>query len=139
MRAKGILTMPKRPSPHPTEAELEILNVLWRRGPSTVREVHETLQADRKTALTTTLKMLQVMAGKGFVTRNDARPQRYEASSSEDQTQSGLIGDLIQRAFDGSARKLLVRAVEDADLTSEELEQIRKLIDDLQRGERGEE
>ena len=84
------------------------------------------------------LKMLQVMAGKGFVTRDDARPHRYEAAAAEDQTQSGLIGDLIQRAFDGSARKLLVRAVEDADLTSEELEQIRKLIDDLQRGERGE-
>ena len=130
--------MPRRPSSHPTEAELEVLNVLWRRGPSTVREVHETLQADRQTGLTTTLKILQVMTDKGLVTRDDARPHRYAAATPEDRTQSGLLNDLIERAFDGSARKLLIRAVEDADLSSEELEEIRRLIDSPRRGERGE-
>ena len=129
--------MPRRSSPHPTEAELEVLSVLWRRGPSTVREVHEILQNDRQTTLTTTLKILQVMAEKGFVSRNESRPQRYAATAAEEKTQAGLLNDLVRRAFDGSMRKLLIRAVEDAKLSSAELEQIHGLIDSLRRGKRG--
>ena len=124
--------MPRRPSLHPTEAELEILNVLWRRGPSTVREVHETLQADRRTTLTTTLKLLQIMTEKGLTIRDDdARPHVYRAAAPEEKTQAGLLEDLATRAFDGSVAKLLVRAVEDADLTGDELRDLRKLIDGL--------
>ena len=131
--------MPVRPSSHPTEAELEILNVLWRRGPSTVREVHEALQADRTTGLTTTLKLLQVMTEKGLVTRGDeARPHRYTPASPEEKTQAGLLGDLAQRAFEGSLRKLLIRAVEDGGLGNNELEELQALIDSIRKGQRGE-
>jgi len=130
--------MPRRSSPHPTEAELEILSVLWRSGPSTVREVHETLQADRQTSLTTTLKLLQVMTEKGRVTRDEeARPHRYSAAKPEKRTQAGLLDELARRAFGGSMRKLLVRAVEEGDLSAEELGDIRKLIDRARRDQRG--
>src|ERR1700704_6588640 len=102
--------MPTRSSTHPTEAELEVLSILWRRGPSTVRDVHEVLQADRDTSLTTTLKILQVMIEKGLTTRTDSRPQVYSAAKPEEKTQAGLLRDLVRRAFDGSVRKLMVRA-----------------------------
>ena len=132
--------MPRRSSSHPTEAELEILNVLWRSGASTVREVHEALQADRKTGMTTTLKLLQIMADKGLVTRDDEiRPHRYSAAKPEEKTQAGLLDELARRAFGGSMRKLLIRAVEEGDLSAEELGKIRKLVDracEDQRGER---
>jgi predicted transcriptional regulator len=130
--------MPRRSSPHPTEAELEILNVLWRSGPSTVREVHEALQADRQTSLTTTLKLLQVMTEKGLATRDmQARPHRYSAAKPEERTQAGLLNELAQRAFGGSMRKLLVRAVEEGDLSAEELSDIRELIDRARKDQRG--
>ncbi len=130
--------MPRRPSPHPTEAELEILNVLWRRGPRTVRQVHEALQADRETTLTTTLKLLQVMTEKGLSTRDAAaRPHRYIATKPEKRTQAGLLDELARRAFGGSMRKLLVRAVEEGDLSAEELDDIQKLVDKLRKGQRG--
>ena len=122
--------MPRRSSPHPTEAELEILSVLWRSGPSTVREVHEVLQADRQTGLTTTLKLLQVMTEKGLATRDEqARPHRYSAATPEKKTQAGLLGEL--------ARKLLVRAVEEGVLSAEELGDIRKLIDRVRKDQGG--
>ena len=129
--------MPRRTSSHPTAAELEILSVLWRRGASTVREVHETLQGDRKTSLTTTLKMLQVMTDKGLVLCSPARPHQYSAAVPEEQTQAGLLNDLVKRAFDGSVRKLLVQAVQDAGLTGEELRQVRTLIDNIRAAKRG--
>ena len=81
--------MPARTSTHPTEAELEVLAVLWRRGPSTVRDVHQVLQADRETGMTTTLKILQVMTAKGLATRSDSRPQVYSAAKPEEKTQAG--------------------------------------------------
>ena len=131
--------MPRRSSSHPTQAELEVLNVLWQLGPSTVREVHETLQADRNTSLTTTLKLLQVMTDKGLTVRDrDARPHRYTPAASAEKTQAGLVDDLVQRAFGGSARQLVVRAVEEGKLSGDELGEIRKLIDDVRKGERGE-
>ena len=131
--------MPKRPSPHPTEAELEILNVLWHKGPGTVREIHDTLQADRTTGLTTTLKIIQVMTEKGLLARSEeGYPYRYRATSREAVTQSGLVKDLINRAFDGSVRKLVVRAVEDAGLSNDELKEMRKLIDAMRKRQRGE-
>ena len=120
--------MPIRPSQHPTEAELEILNVRWRSGASTVRQVHEALQADRDTGMTTTLKMMQVMTEKGLLQRDDARPHRYEAASPEEETQAGLLEDLMQKAFDGSMQKLLIRAVERGKLSRDELEEMQRLI-----------
>jgi predicted transcriptional regulator len=130
--------MPRRASAHPTEAELEILNVLWEHGASTVRQVHEALQADRKTGLTTTLKLLQVMATKGLVIRDDhGYPQRFRPAAPQQETQSKLLDDLIQRAFGGSAQKLLVRAVRDKKLSGPELREIRDLIDRRRIGKRG--
>ncbi len=125
--------MPRRTSTHPTEAELEILNVLWRQGPSTVRQVHEHLQTARRTGLTTTLKMLQLMTEKGLTVRDDLRPSRFSAAIAEEKTQAGLLGDLVKKAFDGSVSKLLVRAIEDGELGREELREIQRLIDSLQR------
>ena len=130
--------MPRRSSPHPTEAELEILNVLWRSGPSTVREVHEALQGDRQTSLTTTLKLLQVMTEKKLVIRDEeVRPLRYRPARPKERTQAGLLDELARRAFNGSMRKLLVRAVEEGDLSPEELRDIRKLVDRVHKGQRG--
>ena len=129
--------MPRRPSPHPTEAELEVLNVLWRDGPCTVRAVHETLQADRQTGLTTTLKILQVMTEKHLTVRSDSRPHLYTPAVPEEKTQAGLLNDLVRKAFDGSVRKLLIRAVEDATLDAEELREIQKLIGNIRKDKRG--
>ena len=130
--------MPHRPSAHPTEAELEILSVLWEHGPSTVRQVHEILQADRETALTTTLKMLQVMTEKGVTRRmGDSRPQRYRAVKPRRKTQSGLLNELAQRAFGGSMKDLLLRAVEASDISPDELAGIRKIVNDANDEQKG--
>ena len=129
--------MPVRPSAHPTEAELEILAVLWRRGPSTVRDVHDILQGDRDTSLTTTLKLLQVMTEKGLTKRSADRPQLFTASGPAEKTQAGLLKELVRKAFGGSVRKLMIRAVEDGDLGVEELKEIQKLIDTVRKGKRG--
>ena len=129
--------MPRRSSSHPTEAELEVLAVLWRHGPSTVREVHETLQADRRTSLTTTLKILQVMTEKGLTVRDGSRPHQYSAAKPQERTQAGLLDDLVQKAFGGSVSKLLIRAVEDASLDGRELREIQKSIDNVRKGRRG--
>jgi BlaI family transcriptional regulator, penicillinase repressor len=129
--------MPARTSRHPTEAELEVLAILWRRGPSTVRQIHDVLQSDRDTSLTTTLKILQVMTGKKLVTHTDARPQVFSAAKPEERTQVGLLRDLVRKAFGGSVRKLMVRAVEDAELSGDELKEIQKLIDARRKERRG--
>ena len=130
--------MPTRPSQHPTTAELEALTVLWQRGPSTVRQVHEVLQADRKTSLTTTLKTLQVMTTKGSVVRSDGRPHLYTPAKPKEKTQTGLLNDLANRAFEGSVSKVLIRAVQDGNLNHHELGEIKKLIDTLRKDQNGE-
>src|ERR1035437_5881979 len=107
------IDMARRTSEHPTEAELEILNVLWRKGPSTVREVHEILQDQRQTTMTTTLKLLQMMTEKGITTRNDTRPHLYAAAVREEKTQTGLMLHLVRKAFSGSVGQLVMRAVEE--------------------------
>ena len=119
-----------RPHPRPTDAELAILRVLWERGASTVRQVHEAL-AMRETGYTTTLKLMQIMADKGLVTRNEtARTHVYSAMAGQEQTQRQLVQDLVDRAFGGSAAQLVLRALS-ADGTSDaELKEIRRLIDD---------
>jgi predicted transcriptional regulator len=128
--------MPRRTSQHPTEAELEILNILWERGPSTVRDVHEALQADRQTAMTTTLKIMQTMTEKGLTARSDTRPHLYSATAPQEQTQAGLLQSLVERAFGGSVGKLLMRAVQDGRLSGEELREIQKLIESAGKSKR---
>lgn len=117
--------------PRPTDAELAILRVLWERGPSTVRQVHEALAPTRDTGYTTTLKLMQIMADKGLVTRNEtSRTHVYSAKAGEHQTQQQLVKDLVDRAFGGSAAALVLRALSTDAATDDELKEIRKLIDD---------
>jgi BlaI family transcriptional regulator, penicillinase repressor len=126
------MTLMKRPQRKPTDAELGILRVLWERGPSTVRQVAEVL--DREAGYTTLLKLLQIMTEKGLVTRDEAsRTHVYAAAYSEDQTQRQLVSDLLERAFGGSAAKLVLQALAANRATPEELAEIRKLLD-RQRG-----
>ena len=120
-----------RSQPRPTDAELSILRVLWARGPSTVRQVHETLADTRDTGYTTTLKLMQIMADKGLVTRNEtARTHVYSAIAGETQTQQQLVKDLVDRAFGGSAAQLVLRALSAEGASDAEVKEIRKLIDD---------
>ncbi|MCL2648247.1 MAG: BlaI/MecI/CopY family transcriptional regulator [Phycisphaerales bacterium] len=123
--------MARRSSEHPTEAELEILNVLWSLGPSTVRAVHEVLQQDRQTSLTTTLKLLQMMTEKGLTTRivMEKHPHIYAVALPREKTQAGLLLDLVQKAFRGSVGQLVMRAVEEGEISEEELREIRRLMD----------
>ena len=124
--------MAKSPtSPRPTDAELAILRVLWQRGASTVRQVHEELTRDKPTAAyTTALKLLQIMTEKGLVRRDDSdRTHVYHARYSEEHTQRQLVRDLLDRAFGGSSTKLVMQALSARRATTEELTEIRKLID----------
>jgi predicted transcriptional regulator len=119
----------------PTDAELGILRVLWSRGPSTVRDVFDALGGEG--AYTTVLKLLQIMTEKGLVRRDDStRTHVFEAAYSEDQTQQQLVGDLLDRAFDGSAAKLVLRALEARAASPEELAEIRRLLDKHRGGRR---
>ena len=119
----------------PTDAELTVLRVLWRRGPSTVREVHEELGGARPVGYTTTLKMMQIMSDKGLVERDESnRSHVYRAKASEERTQRQLIRDLLNRAFGGSARKLFVQALAEAKASPQEMADIRKLLDAEQGG-----
>ena len=124
--------MSKNPSaPRPTDAELAILRVLWERGPSTVRQVHEVLVGRvGQTAYTTALKLLQIMTEKGLVRRDDTdRTHVFTPRLSEEQTQRQLVRDLLDRAFGGSASKLVMQALNARRATPEELGEIRKLIE----------
>jgi BlaI family penicillinase repressor len=117
-------------TPRPTDAELAILRVLWERGASTVRQVHDVLIRERPTAYTTALKMLQIMTEKGLVRRDESdRTHVYQARLSEEQTQRQLVRDLVDRAFGGSASKLVLQALAARRTSEEELIEIRKLID----------
>jgi BlaI family transcriptional regulator, penicillinase repressor len=122
----------EKPIPRPTDAELAILRVLWERGPSTVREVHEELSRERGTGYTTVLKLLQIMFDKGLVTRDESeRAHVYQPRQSEEQAQRRLVTDLLDRAFGGSAQKLVMQALTAKKASPEELAEIRKLLDEL--------
>jgi BlaI family penicillinase repressor len=123
--------------PRPTPGELEILRVLWDRGPSTVREVQETLGAERGAGYTTVLKLLQIMAEKDLVRRDEsARAHVYAARVPETQTQRQLVRDLVDRAFGGSAAQLVVQALSGRRASAEEIERIRRLLDEIEGGKR---
>jgi BlaI family transcriptional regulator, penicillinase repressor len=121
--------------PRPTPGELEILRVLWERGPSTVREVQEALGAQRAAGYTTVLKLMQIMAEKDLVRRDErARAHVYEARVPEAQTQRQLVRDLVDRAFGGSAAQLVVQALSGRRASAEEIERIRRLLDEIEGG-----
>lgn len=114
----------------PTDAELAILRVLWKRGPSTVREVHEALGRGTATGYTTTLKLLQIMVEKGLASRiEEGRLHRYSAAVAEADTQRRMVADLVERAFGGSTAGLVMQALSSKPASPEELEHIRQLID----------
>ena len=123
--------------PRPTDAELAILRVLWERGPSTVRQVHESLSGPRAIGYTTVLKLMQIMADKGLVERDETdRTHVYVPRKSEEHTQRQLLQDLLDRAFGGSALKLVMQALSTKKSSPEELAQIRQLLDDHEGGTR---
>ena len=128
--------MPRKPSSTPTEVELEILQVLWQRGPSTVRQIFDLLKESRGTQYSTTLKMIQVMTEKGLVRKDESvRPQVYRPARPREQTQLQLVDYLIQRGFAGSAVDLVLRAAAAHRISANELAQIKRMIDTA-KGER---
>lgn len=121
--------MPKRAVPRPTNAELAVLRVLWAKGPSTVRQVHDTLSRDRPLAYTTALKLLQIMTEKGLTTREELGLLHvYRPRYLQEQTQRRLVGDLIEQAFGGSMSKLVMQALATKPASREELREIRRLL-----------
>ena len=120
-------------TPRPTDAELAILRVLWDSGPSTVREVHEALSVTQGSGYTTVLKLLQIMTDKNLVVRDESqRAHVYASRLSEQRTQRQLLVHLVDRAFSGSSTKLVLQALSGRRATSEELREIRALLDDLE-------
>jgi len=121
----------------PTASELEILRVLWARGPSTVREVHDALSEKKSLGYTTVLKLLQIMTTKGTVRRNETqRAHVYEAGLPAEQTKRQLAGDMLQRVFEGSASQLMMHALADKKASREEIEELRALLDEYERNRR---
>jgi BlaI family transcriptional regulator, penicillinase repressor len=121
--------------PKPTNAELEILTVLWSIGPATVREVYDVITRRRTAEYSTTLKFMQIMAEKGLLLRNEQqRAHVYEAARPQEWTQRQLAGDLLDRAFSGSTKALLVGALSARKVTKEELADLRRYLDEYQKG-----
>jgi len=123
--------------PRPTYAELSILRVLWERGPSTVREVHDALSSTQATGYTTVLKLMQIMTEKRLVVRDESqRAHVYEARHSEQRTQRQIVADLVERAFGGSSAKLVMQALSGRKASAAELSEIRELLDRLEGDKR---
>jgi predicted transcriptional regulator len=122
-------------APIPTDSELEILQVLWQHGPSTVRLVNEELNKKKEAGYTTTLKLMQIMLEKGIVTRNEeTRTHVYEAAISEDAAQKKLLDRFMDATFRGSAMKLVVQALGSGKTSKDELDEIKKLINQMEGG-----
>ncbi len=123
-----------REAPMPSNAELEILRILWKRGPLTVREVHEQLKGERDIGYTTVLKTMQVMAEKKIVTRDESeRSHVYAPAVEEKSIKRRLVSELLDKAFDGSAAQLVMQALSDKRASPEDLRKIRKLLDETSR------
>lgn len=121
-------------TPLPTSSELEILRVIWERGPSTVREVYKTLEQEREIGYSTVLKFMQIMTDKGSLVRDESvRPQVYRAARPQRQIQQGIVRDLVSRAFGGSSASLAMHALSDKKTTPDERRQIRELLDSLDK------
>jgi len=129
--------MARRATGRPTDQELEILKVLWGLGPSTVRSVWEAMRGSRRVGYTTTLKMLQIMTDKGLVVRDDSqRAHVYRPRQSRAMVARKLAGDLVERVFDGSTPQLVLHALSRKKASAEELAEVRKLLDEIERRER---
>lgn len=125
--------MGDKPTPRPTDAELAILSVLWERGPSTVREVHDALSPTHDSGYTTVLKLMQIMTDKGLVDRDESqRAHVYTSRLGEQRTQRQLLGDLIERAFGGSPAKLVMQALSTSKATAADLSAIRQMLDQME-------
>jgi predicted transcriptional regulator len=125
--------MGRKSLPRPTDAELAILRVLWQKGASTVREVHDALSTSQETGYTTVLKLLQIMTEKGLVVRDESqRAHVYQASESEQKTQRQLLGDLVDRAFGGSQAQLVMQALSTTRANRSELTAIRQLLEQME-------
>ncbi len=125
--------MDERSNPKPTNAELAILRVLWERGPSTVREAHEALSAQREIGYTTVLKLMQIMTDKGLLERTEqGRAHLYRTVGAEAAAKRDLVGDLMDRAFGGSARDLVMHALAAKPASDAEIADIRRLLDDME-------
>jgi BlaI family transcriptional regulator, penicillinase repressor len=126
-------SMARRKTTGPTDRELAILGVLWEKGPSTVRDVHEGLHQDVETGYTTTLKLMQIMVEKGLLVReNDDRRHIYRPALSEERTQKQLVQDLLDRVFAGSAEKLVMRALSARKVSPTELKRIREMLSEME-------
>ncbi len=122
----------ERELPRPTDAELEILTVLWSIGPATVRDVHEVISRRRRAQYSTVLKFMQIMAEKGLVKRDESqRAHVYEPTKTREWTQRQLAGDLLERAFSGSAKALMIGALSARKASKEDLAELRKLLDEF--------
>jgi BlaI family penicillinase repressor len=117
----------------PTKLELSILNVLWQNGPATVREIHAIMDESKPVAINTVLRMLQIMTEKELVTRDDTvRPQVYRPRYSQQQTQTHLVKDLLQRAFDGSVKEMVMRALSTRKPSAKTLKAMEKLLEEFE-------
>ncbi len=126
--------MTKTKLPRPTDAELDILRVLWAQGPSTVRDVHSALEKERPIGYTTVLKLMQIMAEKGLVERDEReRAHVYSAALAKEQTQRQLVRHLVERAFGGSATKLVLQALATEKASAEEIRQMRAMLEEYER------
>ena len=126
--------MKKEPHINPTPAELEILHILWSRGPSTVREIHEELAKEKDVGYTSALKLLQIMTTKGLVTRaEDQRAHVYEATQPADKTKQQFAADVLQRVFRGSASQLMQHVLSGRRGSKKEIEEIRRMLDEYER------
>jgi len=127
-----------KPAPQkPTASELEILRVLWSRGPCTVRDVHESLSEKKSLGYTSVLKLLQIMTAKGTVRRNETqRAHVYEACLPAEQTKRQIAGDVLQRVFEGSASQLMMHALAGRKASEEEITELRRLLDEHERNRR---
>ena len=127
--------MPRKSLPQPTDAELEILNVLWDNGPSTVRAIHNTLSVRRDTGYSTTLKIVQVMRDKGLLKRDaTVRPQIYRPALKQEETQVAMLDDLTGKAFAGSAQKLVLSLLSAERLSLDDLKELQRMIHKAEKG-----
>ena len=126
--------MTRQKHSRPTDRELTILQILWDNGPSTVRQVNEAMNKDEDNGYTTTLKLMQIMTEKGLLRRNESQFKHiYKHAITEAKTQKQLVGDLLERAFSGSAEKLVMRALSAKKVSKKELAGIRKMLDEFRR------
>lgn len=129
--------MPRPKSSQPTDVELRILQILWEIAPCGVRNIHQRLEAEKGTNYSTTVKMLAVMREKGLVKRDEkATPHVYRASMTQERAQKNMLNDLIKRVYDGSASSLVLHALSGKKASSEEIDEIEKLIAKMKQGDK---